>query len=177
MNVRGVWLAIGFAAVALSIAFAIGRYTAPTKTVEKIKTVEVVKEVAAKQKEETSATSASAAERTIIKWKIREVRNPDGTLVRTAESETDSGRESATKREEAKREAEIRYVDRKVEVEKIKIVEVEKAQWGLGVRGGYSFNGAQVYGGFVERRLVSRLWVGAYATTAKEVGAQLRIEW
>lgn len=162
---------------ALIAAFFAGRGTAPAKTVEKLRTVEVVKEVAAKQKDEAKSAHESLSVREITKWKIVSVRHPDGTLVRTAEGERGGSSESKSAKEETRREVEVRYVDRKVEVEKIKVVDAAKPDWAVTLGAGLQAGPRGVYRGEVARRIVGPFWVGAWADTAKTAGISLRMEW
>lgn len=164
---------------AMLIGYAGGRATAPTKVVEKIKTVEKTIEVAAKTKDETSVTTREADVRTVTRWKIRRVERPDGTVESTATSDLRTDSKTRGRDEETKRETEIRYVDRVVTQETVKVVEADRPMWAVEARIGSTYGrltqeppgyGSFVYGGAVERRIIGPVWAGVYASSAGEVG-------
>lgn len=156
----------------LAAGYAGGRYAAPARVEERERVVEKVIEVQAKTKEQSSEQSQASKER--IVYKTRYVRTPDGTVIKTTEAET--AKEHDSHQAEAKRETEIRYVDRVKEVEKLKIVERAQPSWGVAVGAGLSSGLRPVYRGQVERRILGGLWGGVYATTAREAGVALRLE-
>lgn len=161
----------------LVVGYVIGRLLVPARIEEREKVITKVVEVQTKQKEETRRENDKADLRENVKWKIREIHYPNGSVERTAEGERGRSSESEKTREEARRETEIRYVDKIQTVEKLKIVEAEKAKWALGVHGGYSLHGAQIYGATVERRILGPAWVGIFANTSKAAGLSVRVEW
>lgn len=163
--------------IAAAVGFFAGRGTAPTKTTERVVTVEKLVEVAAKEKTETTAHDESVATRDATVWRWRTVTRPSGEVVSTATRETVRTSDAKASSQEAKREAEVRYVDRIVEKETIKVVEAERATWSIGARAGLSSGPRAVYGAEASRRIVGPLWLGAYVTTAKEAGLMLRVEW
>lgn len=167
--------ALGVAVLAIGVA--IGRFTALTKTVEKVKTVEVTKEVAAKTNEEDTHNATQADIRSVTHWRVRYVQRPDGTVVTSASGDSGKSSDRETTHETAKRETEIKYVDRYIDREKLVIKETEKPAWGVAARAGLSSGPRFVYGAEVSRRVLGPLWLGAYATTAKEAGVIARVEW
>lgn len=158
------------AVIALVAGFFAGRSTAPTKTTERVVTVEKLAEVAAKEKTETRANEQSTAERDATVWRWREVTKPNGEVVRTATRESVRASETKASSAEAKREAEVVYRDREVKVETLKVVEAERASWAIGARAGGRLGAGPAYGGSLEHRIAGGLWGGVYATSQKEFG-------
>lgn len=152
----------------------IGRATAPTKEFKQEKTAEKQIEAAANKKEDTSVETKTADIRGETRWKIRYVARPDGTVVASASGDSGQSTKRTSHREEAKRDVEIRYVDREKATEKIVIKETSKPNWaltaGAGVRSGY----AAVYQGGIDRRVFGPFRL--YATADKETGAPVRFE-
>lgn len=169
-------VALGAALLCLAGGTLIGRYTTPTKTVEKLVTIEKTVEVQSKQHEESHREDQIALTNEVVKWKIKEVFR-GGTVVRTAEGETGRSSEQETRKADSKREVEIKYVDREKLVEKIKVVEASKAQWAVSAGAGFSTGLAPVYRGQVERRIIGPFWLGAWADTSKSAGLAVRVEW
>jgi hypothetical protein len=177
MSLRPTIAAIAAATVIAAVAgFFLGRNTAPTKTVEKTKTVEVVKEVAAKTKEASNVQTDNLVQRDAIKWRTVYVHRPDGTVERTTEGERASSVDKASNRAERATETEVRYVDREVKVETVKVIEASRPSWGIAVRAGAVSGPRAIYGLEASRRLVGPVWLGAYGTTAKEIGLTVRVE-
>lgn len=172
-------VAIGAAAGLLLLALGgvIGRYTAPVRVEERERVVTKTVEVQAKQKEETSVQSATDHQRDETNWRYRYVKRPDGRVEVTASSERKSGAEKETRREEARKEIQIEYRDVEVAVEKVRIVETEKARWAVTAGAGLSTGLRTTYRGEVGRRMVGPLWVGIWADTTKTAGVSLRLEW
>lgn len=162
--------------IILATGVAIGRATAPTKVVEKTVTVERRVEVAAQTKEDASVETKTANVRNDTHWRIRYVARPDGSVVATASSDSGQSSAAATYREEAKRETEVRYVDREKLIEKIVVKEAARPSWSVGIGAGVRSGPSPVYQGNIGRRLIGPFWLGIYVTTAKEIGAQLRME-
>lgn len=170
---------IAHAALVLLVALigvSIGRYTAPTRIEERERVVTKTVEVAAKQKDESRVEAESTSERTATRWTVHEVHHRDGTMERTASAETGRSSETAARTAEAKRETEVRYVDKFIDRESIKIVEAKAATWSIGARAGVLGGSRAVYGAEASRRIIGPLWAGIYATTAKEAGVAIRWE-
>lgn len=161
----------------LAAGYALGRYAAPARVEERERVVTQTVEVAAKQKEESRVQTSSVAQRNETRWRVVYRRSSDGAVEATAESEAASQSQAAERDKETKREVEVRYVDRKVEVERLKIVEAAKPQWSVAAGAGLQAGPRAVYRGQVERRIIGPIWAGVYATTSKEIGAQVRFEW
>lgn len=157
-----------------------GRYTTPTKIVEKEKRVEVVKEIRAKTSEIASASIARGSEssRQLVTYRTRYIQRPDGTVESSTEAE--SRAEDAKARDvsvsASERKAEIRYVDRLVTVEKIKEVEAARPRWSIGAFGGLDMGARQVYGGRAEVRVLGPLWVGVQADSRGAGMISARVE-
>ncbi len=157
-------------------SFFLGRGTAPARVETREKVITKTVEVASKQKEESSVSTENTSRRDAERWVVHEVRHHDGTVETTTTSEAIRSSEAAAKREEANRETEIRYVDKYVDREVVKVV-TSQATWGLaaraGVRGGF---GDYVFGAEVSRRLFGPLWAGVWADTSKAAGLAVRLE-
>lgn len=174
MAIRPVIAAIAAATVIAAVAgFFLGRSTAPARVEVREKVVE--KQVAGKAKESASVEAENIVRRDETRRVVHEVRHRDGTVERTATSEAVRSSEAAAKREEQSREVEVRYVDKFIDRETVKVVEA-KATWGIAARAGIASGPRAIYGAEVSRRVLGPLWLGVYATTAKEAGVQVRWE-
>lgn len=170
-------LVAGLAVALLIGAFMAGRSTAPVRIEERERVVTKTVEVAAKEKVETSAHDQSSAQRDETRYRWREVIKPSGEVVRTATHQTTRESQATRRTEDTKRETEVVYVDRFVDREVTKVVEGEKATWGIAARGGLRVGpGGYVFGAEASKRLAGPLWGAIYATTAKEVGIAVRWE-
>lgn len=162
-------------AVLLSVGWIWGRLTAPTRTVEKVKTVEVVKEVAAKSTEETHDRALALDTRASTRVRERLVRRPDGTVERTVTRDVAAASSTRAAEGSTKREVEVRYVDRWRVEEKVKTVEASAPAWGVAAGAGFQRGHGPVYRGEVERQIVGPIYAGIYASTAWEAGALVRV--
>lgn len=160
--IKNIKLAL-FGALALAAAFAVGRYTVPTKTVTKIEEKIVEKEV--------------------IKWKEKEVKNedkdvetvivettyPDGTVKKETRI-IDKGKIKVTFEAEGSSESE------KSKVTSILKSEVkENANWNVSLLAGsenLKYN-EFIYGVHVQKTVLGPFSVGAFGLTNKTVGLSI----
>lgn len=176
MAIRPVIAAIAAATVIAAVAgFFLGRSTAPARVEVREKVVEKTVEVAGKAKESASVEAENIVRRDETRRVVHEVRHRDGTVERTATSEAVRSSEAAAKREEQSREVEVRYVDKFIDRETVKVVEA-KATWGIAARAGIASGPRAIYGAEVSRRVLGPLWLGVYADTTKAAGVQVRWE-
>lgn len=171
-------IAIGAAAGLLLLAtgIGVGRYTAPARVEYREHVVTKTVEVAAKQKEESRAEATRSAERTDTRRVVYEVRHIDGTVERTATTETGRSVQADTSRTDTKREVEVRYVDRVVEKETVKVTQASRPAWGAGLIAGISTSLQPRYGAEVARRIIGPVWLAAWADTSKTAGLAVRVE-
>lgn len=165
MSVRTyLFIALG-AIVALAVAFAAGRYTTPTKTVERVEYVERVREVRLTQ----------IARVTDIKWKRVTVTTPDGTTTATEEAETHENENSS----------EVAKTDKDNKATTEKVTTAAKSQWTIFVTpgvtipmAGNSFSAVRpTIGVQVNRRLLGPVWAGAWFQTFGAAGVSVGLEW
>lgn len=171
--------------LAMLIGYGAGRYAQPARVEVREKVITKTVEVAATTKESASVSTSKTDIRSVTHWRIRYLEKPDGTVERTAEGDSGQSTEHAQAHEEAKRETEVRYVDRFVDREKVVIKTSERPGWAIGAQVGSSASRlaghdpglrSLVYGGAVERRLIGPAWVTAYGTSTAELGIGLRWE-
>lgn len=197
------WFAVSLLGiVVLAGVFALGVYSAPTKTIEKVKVVEVQKETTVVQQkvdlEELKRVVADLQRRNNVVRERTVVVQPDGTRTET-EKEVDktetSSRTETTTNTSASSSTETKVWKETVRVEeKVKLVERLAAPdtWALGVQAGISLPAlvgsdvpgfvpglpdAVVVGVSVDRRVVGPVWGGAWANSQAAAGVQLRLVW
>lgn len=151
-------------AVLLALAFASGRFLAPTKvqvkTVEKVVTVDRVVEKRVEVQAESKA-KVVYRDRTIIQ-------KQDGTTERrNVRLESDSADTGSASGDDSLKEV-VRVDDRASE----KTVERYAPDWNIGVMTGPSFGRSHgaTYGAMVERRVLGPIWLGAWGMSSKEAG-------
>lgn len=170
--------AAGLAAVALLAgAFALGRWSAPVREEKKEKVSTKAVEAEAKHAEMTKDGALALATGRTEKVRIRYLRRPDGSVQRDVYRSNEASSRVEAAQKETKREAEIRYVDREKTVEKITVIEGQRAQWGIEARIGCTLDARPAYSGAVTRRILGPLWAGVWADSTKAAGIQARLEW
>jgi hypothetical protein len=164
--------------IALAVGFIWGRRTSPTKVEIREKLITKTVEVAAREKVESLSNEKQVAIRTVTRWRTAVITRPDGTVERTAAGETGASSTTDERKEESRREVEIKYVDKFVDREVVKVVTTEAASWGLALRVGVRERiGNYEYGVEASRRVLGPLRVGAYATTSKAFGLSVGVQW
>lgn len=142
-------------------SYGLGRYLTPDKIITKEVTIEkeVIKEVV---KENTNIKKNTQT-------KIVETTFPDGKYVK----ETYILDQDTVVIEKDK----VVSVDKEVTKQVEKIIENSKPQYGVAAGAGYNLDQLKVvYNVQVERRILGPLFLGAYGTTNREVGALLKME-
>lgn len=160
------------AAAALLVGAAVGRWTAPTRTTERIVTV---------TDERTTSLAYAGTVVRVAHWREtyrtahrRVVWLPDGTVTsdeRTAEGET--VRDATDARTVA---LQAGTVERREERQQDRSPAVELPRWSLGAVAGYGYDARRVYGGSAEIRVASGLWAGVQVTNRSAVGT-LKWSW
>lgn len=175
---------------ALAAAFITGRYTVPTKVVEKEKVVEHIDETKVAELSETINTLRGRITELESETHIEEetVEKPDGT--KTTKKTTD------TKSKSTEKVVETVYVDREVkvvetkvvdrEVTKEKRVETRRPDWRISAFAGVNVADpgfkptppyvSPVLGLGVERRMIGPVHVGIFGMTNKTVGLSASFE-
>lgn len=137
-------------AVTLASTFAFGRYSAPTKTVTEIKTVEVEKKVDDTQKDEHKITQT------------KEIVKPDGTK----ETDTTVTDDSTTKKKEV-------LDDTKNSESKV-TVEYVGGNLSVSALVGFTIPGvAPVYGGHIQGRILGPFTSGIWGLSNGVVGVSI----
>lgn len=152
------------ALVLLAGTFAAGRYSAPTKTIDRVEYVEKVREV----------RLTTVARSTQIKWRRVTVSTPDGT---TTQTEDGQSYENENSTETAK-------VENDTEARKEKVTENVRAQWSISVTAGLLLPTQQnsyrlvtpTFGAHVQRRILGPVWVGAWFQTVGAGGVSVGLE-
>ena len=164
-----VFIAIGVVA-ALGGAFLLGRGTAPIKTVEVTKTVEVEKKVVEVQTQVVEKKIYVKAEAKDIHEVTTEIKKPDGTVITKTEvdDKTKTTEDDQSSTQEAS--SQLTEDDKEKSTETTKIVDNRKPDWHLALRGGagLQLNAAPRYPIFdvglsAERRIVGPFWLGIYS--------------
>lgn len=157
-------------------AFATGRYTVAPKTVTLTKTETVEKIVTQTQIQYVEKKIYVTKEQKDVQTTTTVVKAPDGTETTTTTTSDKTKIDTASSQEASSQTVTVQYVDKLVEVEKLKIVEARK-DWhmSLSVGGGARFIGGtvpQVVFGFqAERRIVGPFFMGLRVDAA--AGAQI----
>lgn len=140
------------AAVALLVAFASGRWLAPTKVVTEIKTVEVERKETDEEKKK---------HQTII---ITETKNPDGTVTKITKIVNNT--------KETKHETD----DSRKETDDTKTVERSQSRLHLSALSGVQLNSGVptvVYGGHVSKEILGPISIGVFGFTNSTFGASI----
>lgn len=140
------------AAVALLVAFAAGRWLAPTKVVTEIKTVEIERKETDEEKKK---------HQTII---ITETKNPDGTVTKVTKIVNNS---DTTKHETD---------DKTKSSDTVKTVTYASSRFHLAALGGMDFNPSvptPVYGAYLSKDILGPISAGVWGLTNKSFGVSL----
>jgi hypothetical protein len=177
MDLRPIhWALVGLTILLLvGAGYSLGRYAAPARVVEKVRTVEVEKVVT---KEVVKVERVEAKARTVFVHEHKTIK-PDGTTVvdRTEREHENTKTETAAAVVTEKTEAR--------ESTKLKDVEVRSRSppdWHLsflaGLRAGSVLQGqlSPVYGAHVQRRLIGPFSVGAWGLSTGAAGVSLSLE-
>ncbi len=189
------------ALVLLTLSFAAGRYTAPTKLVEsKTHTETVIKLQTIEQKVDTAellklvrdemAKIAKDVQKTTTK-----VTKPDGTIeettVETDKSKIETGTKTTVDSSKTdKSDVHTHLLDEHLKLDQqFKSTETSSAKWSVGVLAGWqtlgaapSFNLVPTYdrlvvGVSVDHKLLGPLWVGGFGMSTGLLGIDGRLVW
>jgi hypothetical protein len=172
------WLAV-VAGVAV-LAAALGRYSAPvhTETVERVKVVEVEKQVVAIQERvRVERVEVESAARQVHRQETT-TRAPDGTVTRqrTVDENTEQHRASSTAGAvDSSTHVETTH-SASTEGERRQVVDVPRADWRVGVLAGVDTGLRPTWGALVERRLLGPVSLGAWALGIGAGGVVLTLE-
>jgi len=145
------WTAAGVLAATLLLGLAVGRFTLPSKTIEKDHIVTSDREVESSFHAYVGhieiKTDTKVQWQTVTKWE------KDGTVTQTVAAV--SQQEQATKSDTNEQESQIREVVKYQEVTHEKIVEAKKPDWILGAGAGINFDRHDlIYQADVSRRII-----------------------
>lgn len=167
--------------VGLGVGVFVGRYTAPTKTLERERIITVTDEFTARWHTWTSRTASAntAATQEVVRWKTEIVYRPDGTPAsstvtaeRGASTLTASSSTAAAGAAGGELARKVEYKDREV----FKLVERQAhPDWlltaGVGLRA-FDFSRKNVVVTvLVQRRMLGPVYAGAWASSTAEPGA------
>lgn len=163
------------ALLALGGGFLWGRYTAPTRTVEKTQVVEKrIEDTESKVKVRELLAQLETMKR---HTRREETVLPDGT--RTIVTDTHVDRTRDTRSDVATQTEEKRHTEAVRTVEVIREVERARPDWRAGAV--LLFDGAPLYGAQVQRRILGPVSLGALGATDTRgrwlAGASLSVEW
>lgn len=167
--------------VLLVLAFVSGRYSAPTKTVEKVRVEKVEVEVEKVVEKVVVKRELVQAKARIIVRTVHEVAKPDGTLERTSTTTSGSSSSSAAA-EEGSSDARRETSRSSSEVaEHSKTVERTDSRIKLGALVGtnlWRLAAPPLIGGpQLEVRIVGPIWLGVYVLTDGDLGGSLAVAW
>lgn len=149
---------------------------------EKIKTVEVEKQVVVVQEKVRVEVVKVKDSQVVERWRREKTQSPDGTIRETEEKNIDS----IVKEKENSVEVKVVEVEKQVVVEKMvdRVIKIDPvlANWHVGILGGSQLLvPVPVFGVEVERRIAGPFWGGLWGTANTQfssgaVGAKLSIE-
>lgn len=149
---------------------------------EKIKTVEVEKQVVVVQEQVRVEIVKVKDSQVVERWRREKTQSPDGTIREVEEKNIDT----VVKEKENTTEVKIVEVTKEVVVEKLvdRVIKIDPvlANWHIGVTGGTQLLvPVPVFGVEVERRIAGPFWLGLYGNmntqlNSGQVGAKVAIE-
>jgi hypothetical protein len=154
------WTAIGIAAAILLLGYGFGRFTTPSKLIERDRIVETSRDTELTWHAYVGRTESKSE--TKVAWKTETKWLPGGTVIQTVVANSDHTEASSTDAATTDGKLKERIVEKVVDHEKI--VENKKPDWLVGAKVGLQLDGWKpVYGGEVARRIIGPVFVGAWA--------------
>jgi len=153
------WALAGIAVAILLVGYSFGRFTTPSKLIERDHIVETSRDTELTWHAYVGHTESKST--TKVAWKTETKWLPGGTVVQTVVANSDRTEASSTNTAVSDGTLKEKIVEKIVDREHI--VESEKPDWLVGAKVGLQLDGRKpVYGGEVARRIIGPVFVGAW---------------
>ena len=154
------WTATGIAVAILLVGYAFGRFTTPSKVIERDHIVETSRDTELTWHAYVGHTESKSE--TKVAWKTETKWLPGGAVVQTVVANSDHTESASSNVAENDGKLQERIVEKIVDHERI--IESKKPDWLVGAKVGLGLDGWKpIYGGEVSRRIVGPVFVAAWA--------------